>query len=355
MKKQWINIFRLKGHSIISDKNKIALIAKLKDLLDHGYTLSESFSFLLQHTQLNDHNVKMRIKDDLQNGANCAHILKLLKFPKAIVTLIYFAELFSDLSITLPHAHEYLLKNYSAKRQFLKTIQYPALLLIIFIGMLVVINHTIIPEFQNLYQNLDVNISPIQFYLSSFILQLPQMLFYIFICLFLIFLIFFLGYKKLSIENKLRFILHIPIVSKFFRLYKTFQISSELSLFYKNGINLQQIVEIYGSQTNDEYLVYLARKIAVGSHNGLKLSETLSKVPCFDKRLSIFIEEGEKKGRLEIEMKLYSEIIIEKIEQLLQLIIKFIQPLVFFLIAILIVSLYLVIMLPMFDLMQTIK
>jgi len=71
--------------------------------------------------------------------------------------------------------------------------------------------------------------------------------------------------------------------------------------------------------------------------------------------LIIFVEEGEKKGRLEIEMKLYSEMILSQIEQLIHLIIKFIQPIVFSLIAILIVSLYLVIMLPMFDLMQTIK
>ncbi|WP_259338122.1 type II secretion system F family protein [Staphylococcus xylosus] len=67
------------------------------------------------------------------------------------------------------------------------------------------------------------------------------------------------------------------------------------------------------------------------------------------------MEEGEKKGRLEVELKLYSEIIIDKIQQSMQFIIKFIQPCIFLVIAIMIVSLYLVIMLPMFDLMQTIK
>ncbi|MGW7842631.1 hypothetical protein [Staphylococcus xylosus] len=47
--------------------------------------------------------------------------------------------------------------------------------------------------------------------------------------------------------------------------------------------------------------------------------------------------------------------IIDKIQQSMQFIIKFIQPCIFLVIAIMIVSLYLVIMLPMFDLMQTIK
>lgn len=85
------------------------------------------------------------------------------------------------------------------------------------------------------------------------------------------------------------------------------------------------------------------------------MSEILTKLSCFERELVIFIEEGEKKGRLEVELKLYSEIIIDKIQQSMQFIIKFIQPCIFLVIAIMIVSLYLVIMLPMFDLMQTIK
>ena len=97
------------------------------------------------------------------------------------------------------------------------------------------------------------------------------------------------------------------------------------------------------------------QEISKGIQQGLNLSEVLKDLQCFEKNLIIFVEEGEKKGRLEIEMKLYSEMILSQIEQLIHLIIKFIQPIVFSLIAILIVSLYLVIMLPMFDLMQTIK
>nr|WP_326219870.1 hypothetical protein [Staphylococcus gallinarum] len=58
---------------------------------------------------------------------------------------------------------------------------------------------------------------------------------------------------------------------------------------------------------------------------------------------------------MRIELKLYSEIIISKIEKQLQTIIKFIQPIIFIILAGLIVILYLVIMLPMFELMQTIK
>lgn len=354
MKKRWSAIFNLKNIFILNEKNKILLLIKLKDLLDHGYTLSEAFLSLIQYTNIKNRHIKSQIESELNNGAGCATILKLLNYPKAIVTLINFAEIFGDLSITLPHAYEYLVKNYKSKQRFLKTIQYPLLLLTVFLFMLIILNRTIIPEFQNLYNSMDVSISPLQLYLSLFITNLPSYLFLSSVVFILISFGTFLIYRKSSIEIKHKIILSIPIISKFFKLYKTFCLSSELSLFYKNGITLQNIVEIYANQ-QDEYLTYLANEISKGIQKGQNLSEVLKHLLCFEKNLFIFVEVGEKKGRLEVEMKLYSEMILTQIEQLIHLIIKFIQPIVFFLIAILIVSLYLVIMLPMFDLMQTIK
>ncbi|RIL81139.1 type II secretion system F family protein, partial [Staphylococcus cohnii] len=161
--------------------------------------------------------------------------------------------------------------------------------------------------------------------------------------------------KKLSINLKYRIILKIPILRTFFKFYKTYRLSTEFALFYKNGVTLQSIVDIYSKQKNDTYLIYLARKLATGSQSGHKLSEILKKISCFEEGLINFIEEGEKTGKLDIELKLYSEIIFTKIERYLQLLIKFIQPTIFIMLGILIISLYLVIMLPMFDLMQTIK
>ncbi|UQW80329.1 competence type IV pilus assembly protein ComGB [Staphylococcus edaphicus] len=322
--------------------------------MDHGYTLSEAFLFIIQYTNIRSLHLQSQIKLALNNGANCAQILKLLNYPKAIVTLIHFAEIFGDLTITLPHAYEFLVRNYKSKQRFLKTIQYPLLLLIIFMIMLIILNHTIIPEFQNLYSNMDVSISPLQSYLSLFISNLPTFLLYCTIFLVLSTLSFLIIFRKAPIVTKHKLILAIPIISKFFKLYKTYCLSTELSLFYKNGITLQKIVDIYAKQ-KDEYLNYLANEISTGTQNGLNLSEVLKKLLCFEKNLISFVEEGEKKGRLEIEMKIYSDILLEQTEQLIHLIIKFIQPVIFSLIAILIVSLYLVIMLPMFDLMQTIK
>lgn len=174
MKHQWNVISKFYSYAVLSEKDKIRLLSKLKDLLEHGFTLSDSFDFLLQHTKIRSLETKLLIKAEIQHGAYCSQILKLLKYPKSIIMLIYFAEMFGDLTDTLPHAQEYLLRNYKIKKRLFKTIQYPLLLLSIFIIMLIIINHTIIPEFQNLYHNMGVEISSVQRDLSFIILNLPS-------------------------------------------------------------------------------------------------------------------------------------------------------------------------------------
>ncbi|MGQ5219111.1 competence type IV pilus assembly protein ComGB [Staphylococcus equorum] len=355
MKKLLIAIFKIPKQKIIAEKNQIELLIRLKDLLEHGFTLSEAFRFLLKHIKVKSSKVTALIEEELKNGANCHQTLRILKYPQPVVMLIYFSELFSDLPVSLAHAHDYLLRNYNAKKALLKTLQYPLLLLTLFITMLIVLNHTIIPEFQNLYNNMDVQISTLQQFLSTCILCFPTFISYLIILLFITTIAFILYYNTLSIQHKHKLVLALPIIRKFFKLYKTYRIASEFSLFYKNGVNLQKIVQIYAEQRNDKYLNFLADRITLGTQNGLTLSEILTNIACFEKELTEFIEEGEKKGRVEIELKLYSEIVIAQIERYLQLLIKFIQPCIFTLLAFLIVSLYLVIMLPMFDLMQTIK
>ncbi|MDQ7860798.1 type II secretion system F family protein [Peribacillus frigoritolerans] len=59
-----------------------------------------------------------------------------------------------------------------------------------------------------------------------------------------------------------------------------------------------------------------------------------------------------KYGRLDAELFHYSRFILEKIEERMNAILKIIQPLMFSLIGLLIVSIYLAVLLPMFSLLE---
>lgn len=60
------------------------------------------------------------------------------------------------------------------------------------------------------------------------------------------------------------------------------------------------------------------------------------------------MQQDEKSGKLDIELKLYSQMLLQKFEDKVIKHTKLIQPIIFFILGLFIVSLYLVIMLSMF-------
>ena len=65
--------------------------------------------------------------------------------------------------------------------------------------------------------------------------------------------------------------------------------------------------------------------------------------------------QGEKRGKLEVELKLYSQILVKQIEDKAIKQTQFYSLFYFLILGLFIVAIYLVIMLPMFQMMQSIK
>ncbi|PNZ96007.1 type II secretion protein F [Staphylococcus carnosus] len=183
----------------------------------------------------------------------------------------------------------------------------------------------------------------------------PQIILISFTICSLFLIIIYAIYYKLSISQRLKFILKVPMINTYFNLFKTYQIANEFSLFFQNGIMLQQISKIYINQSVDPFLKYIGEFTIQNIENGLSLPEIFKKIGCFQNELIQFIEQGEKSGNLEIELNIYAQILLSQIEAKMNKQIKLIQPIIFLLLGLLIVSLYLIIMLPMFDMMQSIK
>ncbi|SUM33229.1 DNA transport machinery protein [Staphylococcus gallinarum] len=239
----------------------------------------------------------------VKKGFGCSEIFAILKFPKSIIMLVYFSEIFGDLTLYLNNVEDFLLRNYKIKLNFYKTVQYPLVLLSFFIIMIMILNYTIIPEFKSLYLNMGVELSVLQIILTSIIFNLPLILLLIVIIISLIVILSICYYRSCSVAKKIQFIRKLPILRKLFIRYKTYRLATEFSLFYKNGISLQSIVEIYANQESDPYLNYLSNIINLGLQKGLNLSDVLKETGCFEPGLIKFIKAGEKEGKLEIELK----------------------------------------------------
>ncbi|MEJ7460716.1 competence type IV pilus assembly protein ComGB [Staphylococcus warneri] len=233
--------------------------------------------------------------------------------------------------------------------------QYPVVLMIIFFLILMLLNFTVIPQFKELYQSMNIALSPLQLVLSSFISGLPFFILFLTCIILVIVILIHTSYRNMPTIKQIHLMSNLPIIKSYYKIFKTYQLSNELAHFYRNGINLQLIVEIFQQSNSNQFHQYLGDIILKQSNQGEKLPNILKQFKCYESDLIKFIEQGEKSGKLDIELTLYSQILVHQFEILAKRHIKFIQPIIFLMLGIFIVTLYLSIMLPMFDMLQSIN
>ena len=219
--------------------------------------------------------------------------------------------------------------------------------------MLSILNYTVLPQFEHLYSMMDVKLNLSQTIITYLISHLPQ-IFLLFFTLLTLSIIIFIFLNKLDISKNLHSFLTYQLYVLLFD-YKTYQLANDLALFYKNGISIQQVVDMYIHLQNNSFLNYIGIVIQNELNRGINLPNILIKIPCYQYDLIQFIKQGEKNNKLDIELKMYCQILIQRLQQTALKQSKIIQPIVFIFLGAFIVSLYLVIMLPMFQLMQNIK
>ncbi|MDP4460142.1 competence type IV pilus assembly protein ComGB [Staphylococcus hyicus] len=336
-------------------KNHLTLMIRLHALLEHGFTLVEAMRFLYSQLNIKNININARFNHLLQQGSTCYELFKFLRFPETVLMQLYFAEQYSALPNTLKQCHTYYKQNQKLMKQFYKSLQYPIILLSIFLILIVILNQTVMPEFQSMYQSMNLKEDALQYTLRKSIQYFPTAFIILIIIILTNYYLFKRWLSKQKISMQIQILSHIPLFHKYYRLFTTYQITNQFALFFKNGITFNQIVYIYSQQNKNHFLQYLGASISNALHRGATLSEVMSQFKCFEPNFISYIEQGEKRDKLDIELLIYSEFLMDHIEKFIKKHISYIQPIMFVLIGLLILSVYLVMMLPIFNMMQTIQ
>ncbi|MFH7205281.1 type II secretion system F family protein, partial [Staphylococcus aureus] len=99
------------------------------------------------------------ILSEISNGAPCNQILSLIGYSDTIVMQVYLAERFGNIIDVLEETVNYMKVNRKSEQRLLKTLQYPLILVSIFIAMIIILNLTVIPQFQQLYTSMNIQLS----------------------------------------------------------------------------------------------------------------------------------------------------------------------------------------------------
>ena len=338
---------------ILDNENKIYFIKRLYELIDHGYMLEDSLEFLLIQYEVSNDEIE-KIKEKLSNGNKLSDILGYLGYSQLIVTKIKFAEDYGRIEDMLLEVETYLTIKKIQQEKVLKTLRYPLFLTLTLISLIMVFNALVIPQFENIYTSSNIKMDLQTIILIKSLYYIPK-----FISIIFIFTIFGIAYIIYTIRYKphlfLKILLYIPKVRNYSKLYFSYRFSMELSLFLMSGFSLKTALEVMVEENYDYYLTEFSKNIFSELDNGIGFEEAVAKIKFFDKSMEKFLKHGKNNGLLDKELKLFSELMLDTFLTSLDRTLRKLQPILFGILAVVIVGLYMVILLPIFNMASSLK
>lgn len=323
-------------------------LSRLSVLMKEGYLLPTALQLLLPvHTKKLEEALS-GITAILKGGGTAAEILKFLGFKDQVLFPVEIAEFHGRLSESI----ESIAKSFSRTEQVQKKLKniliYPVSLLL-FTSMLFLFFRTnYVPNLTELMESLQSGEETSG--VPTYLLNLPD----VFIGLFALFGLaatsFWLILNKQKVPIQIRWILKLPVLRGYMRLYWSHLFARELH----SGISLQQSLQLLQEQNYHSIIQFMANACREEVISGQNLSVALSRQSFFAGDMASFVQHGELTGHLGKELILYSEVLMERIEKKSQAMLKIIQPAFFVIIACCIVGAYLAILLPMYNLVHTI-
>ena len=337
----------------LDKENKIYFIKRLYELIDHGYMLEDSLEFLLIQYEVADDEIK-KIKEKLSNGSKLSDILGYLGYSQLIVSKIKFAEDYGRIEDMLVEVETYLKIKKIQQEKVIKTLRYPLFLTLSLICLIMVFNALVIPQFENIYTSSNIKMDLQTIILIKSLYYIPKIISIIFLLILIC-----IGYTFYTIKYKpnlfLKSLLYIPKVRNYSKLYFSYRFSMELSLFLMSGFSLKTALEVMVEEDYDYYLTLFSKDILNELDQGIGFEDAIGKIKYFDKSMKKFVSHGKNNGLIDKELKLFSELMLDTFLTSLDKNLKKLQPILFGILAVVIVGLYMVILLPIFNMASSLR
>ena len=337
----------------LDNENKIYFIKRLYELIDHGYMLEDSLEFLLIQYEISNGEIKI-IKEKLSNGSKLSDILGYLGYSQLIVSKIKFAENYGRIEDMLLEVETYLTIRKIQQEKVLKTLRYPLFLTLTLICLIMVFNALVIPQFENIYTSSNIKMDLQTIILIKSLYYIPK-----FISIIILFILLGISYLFYTLRYKphlfLKTLLYIPKIRNYSKLYFSYRFSMELSLFLMSGFSLKTALEVMVEENYDYYLTEFAKEILHELDKGISFEDAIGKIKYFDKSIRKFVSHGRNNGLIDKELKLFSELMLDTFLTSLDRTLKKLQPILFGILAVVIVGLYMVILLPIFNMASSLK
>lgn len=336
-------------------QEQVLLLKRLGELLEKGYSLLQALEFLRFQFSLKKQGQLQHITEELKNGQSLHDAFHQLMFHPDILSYLFYAQRHGDIPFALQQGSILLQRKDKHQKDMMKILRYPLFLSLFLVGILAIFNLVLLPQFEILYSSLRASSSSsITDHIMLFMQILPYMIGGSFLFIIFVACIYMFYMKKLPPMQRMNILIRIPLVKTFLILTNSHYFSVQLSGLLQGGLSVLEALTLMNQQKHHPFFQCEAARIEALLSTGEQLDSIIMKSNYYEHELSYIIAHGQANGSLATELGDYSELIIEKIEGKMNRIFVMIQPLLFTGIGIIVVLMYLAMIMPMFQMMDSI-
>lgn len=327
-------------------------LKRLGTMLEAGFSLRDALLFLETIEEGEMCAWIQAMKKGLGEGNSVIKILEDLNFPHRICAQLYFASERGQFDCALTQVGEQMIQLAEKRKELKQLLHYPLILCVFLIGMLLMLRFYLLPHVTQLLTSSGTHLTGGSKFLIDAIYHSPIFLLVILLIIALIYLYYRLFFKQQSAVTQMATWMRLPLISSYYELYWTYFYFNQWSILIQGGNSLYEIVEMMRASDSSAMLVEIGDLVNQEMKKGVSFHDSLVALPFIRKEAQKIIAHGEESGKMATEMRVFSEHCLTNFNQKLEKLMETIQPLVFIIVALMVVAIYGALMLPTFKMME---
>lgn len=338
-------------------KDRVALFSDLSTMLIAGIPILQCLDTLLEDAKGSPRKVLAHMQKRLADGSPLSQAMEELPraFEPITVNLIRAAEAGGTLEETLIDIVKTQKKELEFSSNLRTTMVYPAFVGVIFLGIVILMLTFVVPRVEKVFLSLRVSLPPttkFMFAASNVFMHNWLMISVGFVAGIVLVSVLVAYYKRLIIRG----LLALPGLNNLGKNIDLTRFTRSFALLLKAGVPLDEALQLSERVVQKGSVVKVIRQMNADITAGESLSTHLHDFKhVIPTMMARSIETAETSGTLEKTMQNLSEYFNEQVEQNLKVLSSLIEPTMIVIVGLMVGTLMLTIMAPMYNLISQIK
>ncbi|WP_238333679.1 type II secretion system F family protein [Companilactobacillus mishanensis] len=321
----------------ITTKQQSDYLLLIGKLLQNGFSLNQAIKCMSYLDKSQD--IFQNIYSDLQQGLMITQALRHLKLSPVIENQLVISQMNGGLQGTIVQCGAILKAKAKQQSKLKELMTYPVFILGFLILMIIGMKAFIMPQFSSGGDTamLDLIVRVIAIVVATLVFGLAGFIFHL---------------RRKTEYQRAQILIKLPVVGKCYRSFYQFSILQGWGMQLSNGLSLRTICLQNQKFKSGSIQNVLATMILQDLNKGKSIREYIKQEKLLPVELDMIISLGGGMSELSQDLLLMSQLKFEETQQLLKKLLRMVQPILFGVIAIVILVTYLMILLPVYGMMK---